>query len=239
MLPLQDVNPVYRRPYLTWTLIGINVLVFLYQNMLSQRELALFVLSNGVIPFHVTHGLNLDTALDIVRAMFIHGSWSHLFSNMLYLGIFGDNIEDRFGKAFFLLFYLTCGAAAAFAQALVDPQSTTPMIGASGAIAGVLGAYFVLFPGVRVRGLIFFGFFAQIAEIPALIVLGLWFVLQLFNGFLSLGVPFGVAFFAHIGGFVAGMALCLLFMALFPQPPARDRREWVYNRRRYYYDRWD
>ena len=237
MLPLQDVNPLYRRPYLTWALIGINVLVFLYQNTLPQRELASFILANGVIPFEVANSFSLDTALDIVRSMFIHGSWSHLFSNMLYLGIFGDNVEDRFGRLFFLLFYLLCGAAAAFTQVLVDPQSMTPMVGASGAIAGVLGAYVVLYPGVRVRGLIFFGFFARIAEVPALFVLGLWFVLQLFNGFLSLGVPFGIAFFAHVGGFVAGMALCVLFMMLFPQPPAGSRRQWVYDRH-HYGDRW-
>ncbi len=239
MLPLQDVNPVYRRPYLTWALVAVNVLVFLYQNTLTQRELTVFVLSNGVIPYQVTQSFNLDAALDIVRSMFIHGSWSHLIGNMVYLAIFGDNVEDRFGKLVFLPFYLVCGAAAAFTQALVDPQSQTPMVGASGAIAGVLGAYLVLYPGVRVRGLVFFGFFAQIAEVPALLVLGFWFVLQLFNGFLSLGVPFGVAFFAHIGGFLAGMALGFLFMILLPQPPARDRRQWVYDRRHYHrYDVW-
>jgi rhomboid family protein len=145
--------------------------------------------------------------------MFLHGGWLHLGGNMLYLWIFGDNIEDRLGHGRYLLFYLLCGGFATFAHALMNPASTIPSIGASGAIAGVLGAYLILFPRARVLTIIPIFIFFTIREIPALIVLGLWFVLQLFIGFASLGMPSdagGVAYFAHIGGFAAGIVLIAL-----------------------------
>jgi membrane associated rhomboid family serine protease len=235
MLPLQDINPTYRRPYLTWTLIAVNVLVFMYELTLDQRGLALLFANDAVVPYQFTNHFDLDAVLDILRSMFFHGGWSHLIGNMLYLYIFGDNVEDRFGKIVYALFYLVCGAAAAITQVLIDPQSLVPMVGASGAIAGVLGAYALLFPGVRVRGLVFLGYFSRVAEVPALLVLGFWFVLQLFSGLLSLGVETGVAVFAHIGGFVAGMALAGLFMKIIPQPPTATRRQWVHDR---HYQRW-
>jgi membrane associated rhomboid family serine protease len=152
-------------------------------------------------------------ALSVVTSMFLHGGWLHLIGNMLYLWIFGNNIEDRFGRLGFLIFYLAGGVAAVVAQVAVDPTSPIPLVGASGAIAATLGAYLVLFPRARVLALVFLGFFYQLLEIPAVIVLGFWFVLQLVDGIASLGLAGaegGVAFFAHIGGFVAGVAIGLL-----------------------------
>jgi membrane associated rhomboid family serine protease len=153
--------------------------------------------------------------------MFLHGGWLHLIGNMLYLWIFGNNIEDRFGRLGFLAFYLAGGVAAVVAQVTVDPTSPIPLVGASGAIAATLGAYLVLFPRARVLALVFLGFFYQLLEIPAVIVLGFWFVLQLIEGFGSLGASSalgGVAFFAHIGGFVAGAVVGWLVRVARPRP---------------------
>ena len=152
----------------------------------------------------------------VITSMFLHGGWIHLGGNMLYLWIFGNNVEDRFGRLGFLAFYLFGGVIAAGTQVAVDPGSSTPVLGASGAIAAVLGAYLVLYPGARVLSLVFLGFFYQLLQIPAVIVLGLWFVLQLVSGAMSLGVPSsggGVALFAHIGGFVAGALVALVVRA--------------------------
>jgi membrane associated rhomboid family serine protease len=157
---------------------------------------------------------------------------------MLYLWLFGDNIEDRLGRVIYPIFYFAGGFAAGFAQILIDPNSTIPLIGASGAIAGVLGGYLILYPGVKVRGIIPLGWFARWAEWPAWAVLGLWFVIQLFNGAVSIGVQSGamggVAFFAHIGGFVAGMIMIWIFMRVVPQPPLEERRDLLYERARRY-----
>jgi membrane associated rhomboid family serine protease len=240
MLPLYDLNPTRRVPYVTYILIGINVLVFFGQLMLSQRDLTQVFLTQSIVPASViTQPFSVDTILDFVRSMFFHGGWAHILGNMLYLWIFGDNIEDRFGKILYIVFYFACGVVAGIAQILIGPRSPIPLVGASGAIAGVLGAYLVLFPGVRVRGLIVLGYFSRLMEIPALYVLGFWFVVQLFSGVTSLGVDTqsgGVAFFAHIGGFAFGAALAWIFVRLTPQPPPVDRREWVYrrNQRRLY-----
>ena len=148
-------------------------------------------------------------------SMFLHAGWLHLLGNMLYLWIFGNNVEDRMGRVLFLTFYLAGGIAAVAAQTLIDPASTEPMIGASGAIAAILGAYLVLFPGARIQSLVFLGFFYQLIAVPAAIVLGFWFVLQVIDGLVSLGaaadVESNIAFFAHIGGFVAGMVIALPF----------------------------
>jgi membrane associated rhomboid family serine protease len=234
MLPLSDINPTRRTPYVTWILIAINVLVFIWELTFSERELTLIFLDQSIVPFLVTRdGPTLETLLDFVRSMFFHGGWAHLLGNMLYLGVFGDNVEDRLGKVLYVVFYFACGFAAGLAQVLISPESRIPLVGASGAIAGVLGSYAVMFPGVRVRGLIFLGFFAQIAEFPALLVLGFWFVIQLFNGLVSLGATAalgGVAFFAHIGGFVLGALLTLGFISIMPQPPPIERREMLYRR---------
>lgn len=147
----------------------------------------------------------------VITAMFLHGGIMHLVGNMLYLWIFGDNVEDAMGRGPFLLFYLLCGAAAAAAQIAIDPSSTVPMIGASGAIAGVLAAYFVLFPQSRVLTLIPIFFFLRLVSVPAVFLLGFWFILQVVNGAGSLGATGGVAWFAHIGGFVAGAILVIVF----------------------------
>ncbi|NPV68739.1 MAG: rhomboid family intramembrane serine protease [Anaerolineae bacterium] len=234
MLPLRDLNPTQRIPIANFTLIAINILVyFLFQAGLSMRESYALAMDWAVVPVTITRaGITPESLLDIVRAMFMHGSIAHLAGNMLYLWIFGDNLEDRMGIPLYLLFYFACGFAATFAQIAIDPASDIPMLGASGAIAGVLGGYLVLFPRVRVRGLIFFGYFARMADLSALWVLGFWFVLQLLEGFASLGslMGGGVAFFAHIGGFVAGVVLMWLFMLAVPQPPHHERHELLYQR---------
>jgi membrane associated rhomboid family serine protease len=166
--------------------------------------------------------------------MFMHGGFEHIIGNMLYLYLFGDNLEDRMGVLLYAGLYLVSGFVAVIAQVLISPGSTVPMIGASGAIAGVLGGYLIMFPNVRVRGIIPLGRIGSIQEMPAIFVLGFWFVLQLFNGLASLGVPTasegGTAFFAHIGGFVAGLVLTWLFMRMVPQPPSSERNQMLYQR---------
>ncbi|PJF40319.1 MAG: rhomboid family intramembrane serine protease [Chloroflexi bacterium] len=224
MIPLSDVNPTRRTPYITYLLIGINVVVFFWQQTMEPEELFRTFLQNSVVPILVSNNLfSVETALDITRSMFFHGGWTHLGGNMLYLYIFGDNIEDRWGHFPFLIFYFMSGFGASLLQVAVDPDSRIPLIGASGAIAGVLGGYLVLFPTARIRSIVFFGYFIRFIELPALIVLGFWFVLQFFNGVASLGVSAefsgGVAFFAHIGGFVVGLLLTLLLL-----PALRSRR---------------
>jgi len=235
MLPLKDLNPTRRIPAITYGLIVVNVLVFLWEQTLSVTELQDQFLNLSVVPANVlADPFALDTFLDFVRSMFFHGGWAHLLGNMLYLWLFGDNLEDRMGFVLYPVFYFLGGFAASLAQIAIDPNSTIPLIGASGAIAGVLGGYLIMFPGVRVRGIIPLGWFARGAEWPAWAVLGLWFVLQLLNAALSLGVETGVAFFAHIGGFVAGLVLTWIFMRLVPQPPREQRREVLYDRARRY-----
>jgi membrane associated rhomboid family serine protease len=167
----------------------------------------------GVVPFEVTHNFGPAVALSFLTSLFLHGGFMHIAGNMLYLWIFGNNVEDSMGRGRFLVFYLLTGVIASAAQVLASPSSPVPTIGASGAIAGVLGAYIVLFPNARVQTLIFLGYFARMAHLPALLVLGFWFVLQLFNGLMAFGVAQvgGVAWFAHVGGFVAGLLLVRLF----------------------------
>ena len=218
MFPISDDNPRHLTPYVSWTIIGLNIVVFLWQFSLGVEGGERAVYALGFIPARFFGAAELSPELDalspsmtILSSMFMHGGWLHLGSNMLYLWIFGDNIEDSMGHARFLIFYLLCGAAAAMGQGLVDPNSTIPMIGASGAISGVLGAYILLHPGATVRVLIFLGFFATIAHVPALIVLGIWFIGQLVSASMTpLGEP-GIAFAAHIGGFVGGLALVSFF----------------------------
>jgi membrane associated rhomboid family serine protease len=218
MFPISDDNPRHLTPYVCWTLIGINIAVFLWQVSLGTAggERAVYML--GFIPARFFGAAELAPELDalspsltILSSMFMHGGWLHLGSNMLYLWIFGDNIEDSMGHGRFLVFYLLCGAAAAMAQGLIDPASTIPMIGASGAISGVLGGYILLHPGATIRVLIFLGFFVTVAHVPALLVLGIWFALQLFSGFATPTEGGGVAFWAHVGGFVAGFVLVSFF----------------------------
>ena len=235
MLPIQDINPTRRFPIVNYILIAINVIVFLTQLSMSEQQLNQVYLTQSVVPVLASRApFAVETLLDIVRIMFFHAGWAHLLGNMLYLWIFGDNVEDRLGRVLYLAFYLFCGFAASYAQVLIDPKSQIPLVGASGAIAGVLGGYLVLYPGVQVRALILLGYFSRLTEISALYVLGFWFVLQLFNGVTSLGpdtAEGGVAFFAHVGGFVVGVILLFVFKLIFPQPPADDMRNMLYERR--------
>lgn len=225
MIPLRDINPTRRFPIITVLLIAANTAIFLYESSLNPRALNQLILSAGMIPYQVAHRFGPDAAFDILTAMFLHGGWMHLLSNMLYLWIFGNNVEDRMGPVRFTLFYLLCGVLASLAQVLASPNSSIPTIGASGAIAGVLGAYLVLYPNARVLSLVFMFYFIRLVEVPAIIVLGLWFVLQFFNGLATLGVPGmgGVAYFAHIGGFVSGLVLVHLFLVGQPPGPPRQR----------------
>jgi len=215
MLPLTDHNPRRTFPIITILIIVANVLAFLWEMSLGP-ELQNTILQVAFIPrrFWIP-GYLLPNIATIFISMFLHGGFLHIGGNMLYLWIFGDNIEDRLGHVRYTIFYFLCGLLAALAHAFANPSSTMPAIGASGAIAGVLGAYLVLFPRAKVTTLIPIFFFIIIREIPAVIILGLWFVLQLFSGVGSLGVAAGqeaggVAYFAHIGGFVAGMILIVL-----------------------------
>ena len=199
MFPISDVIPSRTTPYVTIGLIALNTLAFLYELRLSDAELDRLARTAGVVPAAFAAG-------DVLTSMFLHGGWLHFLGNMVYLWIFGDNVEDRFGHGRFLLFYLACGAAAAVTQAVMNPGSTVPMIGASGAIAGVMGAYFVLFPQSRVLAAVFIIFIIDVIEIPAIFFLGVWFLMQLFSGVGSVvdAADGGIAFFAHIGGFAAG-----------------------------------
>jgi membrane associated rhomboid family serine protease len=226
VIPLSD-DPVRRGvPVVTILLIMINVLVFLYEMSLGSR-LDGFVQAFGAVPREITTGRDLppmaplgNVYLTLITSMFLHGGWLHLGGNMLYLWVFGDNVEDTFGSFGYLLFYLVCGLAATVLQIAMSPGSDLPSIGASGAIAGVLGAYIVMFPTAQVRTLLILGFFILIPRIPALFLIGAWFLLQLLSGLGQLGIAEetgGVAFWAHVGGFVAGLLLALFLRPRTPQ----------------------
>jgi membrane associated rhomboid family serine protease len=215
MIPLKDDNPTRSVPVVTIALVVVNVAIFVWELLLPPTVRDDVILKMAVIPAEITHlaPFTVDQALyngmTLFTSMFLHGSVLHLIGNMLYLWIFGNDIEDIMGHGRYLLFYALCGLAGSLSQIAVGPDSSVPMIGASGAIAGVLGAYLVLFPTARVLTLIFIVFFIRIVKIPALIVLGFWLLIQLLNA--GQVVPGGVAWFAHIGGFVAGLALIVPF----------------------------
>ena len=214
LLPLKDDNPTSSFPFVTIGLILANGLVFYHQITLDLAESQRFISQWGAIPYQITNGAVLHDApliplpLTLFSSMFLHGGFLHLFGNMLYLWIFGNNVEDTLGHFRFFLFYLVCGLFAAAVQIFSDPEATVPMIGASGAIAGILGAYLLLFPGARILTLFFIIIFVKLIRIPAIIILGFWFIIQLL-GAGSTGT--NVAFFAHIGGFVSGLILVKLF----------------------------
>jgi membrane associated rhomboid family serine protease len=216
MIPLRDVIPSRTTPFVTTTLIVVNVLVFLYEQSMGQRALEQFVFTYGFVPGAFSWAA-------ILTSMFMHGGWMHLIGNMLSLWIFGDNVEDRLGHLRYVGFYLACGVLAALAHAVSDPSSMIPTVGASGAIAGVMGAYFVLYPHSRVLTLIFLFVFVQVVEIPAVVFLGFWFVMQLVSGVgSSLATATGqaaggIAFWAHVAGFAAGAGLVKVLAR--PQPP--------------------
>ncbi len=236
MIPLRDDNPRRTFPIVTYVLVAVNILAFLWELSLGRNlQTALFNIAFIPARYWLPGNWVFDL-LTILTSMFLHGGLMHIGSNMLYLWIFGDNVEDRLGHGRYLLFYLLCGFAATLAHAVFSPASRVPAIGASGAIAGVLGAYLILWPHARVMTLIPIFFFITVRELPAIILLGLWFVLQLFSGVGSLGVvdaqdTGGVAWFAHIGGFVAGMLLIGLFGG-FRRPRRREPPlPWWYERR--------
>jgi membrane associated rhomboid family serine protease len=214
VIPLRDDNPTRRFPWLTVLLIVANAGVFAYELTLGPTGLEAFWTRWALVPARfVADPFSPAQLVTIFTAMFLHAGWVHVLGNMLYLWIFGNNIEDRFGPVGFALFYATCGVVAALAQVLAAPQAALPTLGASGAVAGVLGAYILLYPGAAVLTIIPVFFFIEVARVPAYLVIGFWFVLQLGSGLASLGAATantgGVAYFAHIGGFVAGLLLAL------------------------------
>jgi membrane associated rhomboid family serine protease len=229
VIPLRDENPSGTPPIVTIAFIVLCVLVFLWQLSFGADGGNRIVYALGVVPAVLLGQGQLPADLSLVApwmtiftSMFMHGGWMHLIGNMLYLWIFGDNVEDSMGHGRFVAFYLLCGAAAVFAQALPDPSSTVPMVGASGAISGVLGAYLLLYPHARVLVVIPFGFYLHSMRIPAGLVLVLWFGLQLLSNTMAQAGQGGVAFRAHIGGFVAGMIL----IPIFKQRRVRLRLPW-------------
>jgi membrane associated rhomboid family serine protease len=225
MLPLRDDQPRYSTPYITYFLIALNLLIFFFEWTLDAKTLNSLIFQFGIVPVRFTAFLSgspkyspVEVALPFLTSMFLHGGWMHVIGNMWFLHIFGDNIEDYLGHFKYLVFYLLCGVIAMITQVVSDPHSRIPALGASGAIAGVLGAYFLLYPRARVLT----WFFVFVIYVPAWLILGYWFVLQFLSGTAtsltyegrSMG---GVAFWAHVGGFVAGFVLIKLF-------PARARR---------------
>jgi membrane associated rhomboid family serine protease len=229
VFPLKDDNPSESAPIVTVALIVLNALFFVYQISLEAggadgaRAGQAFIEEFGLVPCRLTGACRVgpelpSPVLTIFTSMFMHGGLFHIGGNMLYLWIFGNNVEDTLGHGRYLLFYLLSGVAAALAQTAVGPSSMVPMVGASGAVSGVLGAYLLLFPHARVTTLIILGFFFRLVQIPAMVVLGFWIVLQLLNGLGSFGSSGGVAFFAHIGGFLVGMGLLYVL-----KPRARSR----------------
>lgn len=228
MLPISDDNRGRRsQPYVIWALIVINVLVFIYESLLDERDLAALFDQWAVIPAEISSG---NLVYTLVTCAFLHGSWLHLGGNMLFLWIFGDNVEDVMGHTRFLVFYVLVAVIASGVQVAISPESTVPLVGASGAIAGVLAAYIVMFPRGRIHTIVFLGIFFTAIMLPAWMMIGYWIVIQVISGVGTLGVENatgGVAFFAHIGGFFAGLALVWLFRD-------RERLERQHRRRRTY-----
>jgi membrane associated rhomboid family serine protease len=220
MFPLRDTQPSYSKPVVTVLLIVVNLLVFLFEFSLDPYTRNAFIFTYGLVPDHFALS-------SVFTSMFLHAGWFHVLGNMWFLWIFGDNIEDILGHGKFLLFYLLCGVAAAMAQFFFDPFSRVPMVGASGAIAGVMGAYMVKFPRSRIVTFVFVFVFFTTVDIPAWAMLIYWFVLQLVGGFDSITASMysrggGTAFLAHVGGFVAGIALVYLLGARRPYYRRRD-----------------
>ena len=222
MIPLKDDNPTRTFPLITITIIALNILVYLYQLSMSAEELTTFLFEYGAIPDRLTHPFfqnsfspkTIPSVLTIFTAMFLHGGLIHLLGNMLYLWIFGKNVEDFLGHLKFIIFYLISGFFAALIHTFSDINSAIPMIGASGAIAGILGAYFILFPRANVSTLFIFIVFIKIIKVPAVLILGLWFLVQLLNAGSEGG---SVAWYAHVGGFLTGVFLIRTFRPVRPK----------------------
>jgi membrane associated rhomboid family serine protease len=211
MIPLRDENPTHSVPVINYMLIFFNIIVFVFQTFLVSNN-EKFVYQFALIPADLMASFSTASVFNIFTSMFMHAGLAHIGGNMLYLWIFGDNVEDRLGKGKYFLFYLIGGFVASLTHIITNPSSTIPTVGASGAIAAVLGAYLVLYPSQKVLTLIPLGFWLRMTMLPASIVLGVWFVFQFFQGVLSLGGPDigGVAFWAHIGGFISGVLMALL-----------------------------
>lgn len=213
MIPLRDTARSRSVPLVNWALVGINLLVFLFEASLGPRQLAGFTRAFGLVPARLLANPVPGQLLTLITSTFVHGGWWHLIGNLWVLIIFGDNVEDRMGHFRYLLFYLICGVASGAAHLAIGPLSPVPTVGASGAISGVMGAYVLLFPQARVLTFIPWFFMPWLVEIRALLFIGIWFVSQLFNGLFSLGSAGaigtygGVAWWAHVGGFVAGLLL--------------------------------
>ena len=229
MFPIGDTIPRRHPAIATWTLIFINGVIFLFELMMPQPELDQFFRLFGMVPARFTHpgwafwaGFPIDDCWPVLSSMFLHGGWLHIIGNMWALWIFGDNVEDRMGPVRFIIFYLICGVAAGIVHCLVNPDSTVPTVGASGAIAGVMGAYFYLFPRARVIVLLPVFFLPLFFELPAVFYLGFWMLIQIFSGASSLTGPRDVgsiAWWAHVGGFTTGLALQFLFVRRRPVAP--------------------
>jgi membrane associated rhomboid family serine protease len=261
MIPLRDDNPSYRFPLVTLLLIAVNSIVFVFSILGGDSHYVKIIYTYGMIPASLLHGQivtslpdellklgvpNVDIhpvapILTLFTMMFLHGGWAHLIGNMWFLWLFGDNVEDRMGHFRFLIFYLLTGLIASLAHAFVANGSIEPAIGASGAISGVIGAYIILFPSSNILTLWFFFFIPQVVNIPAMVYLGFWFIIQVWSGFAGLGGTngAGVAFFAHIGGFLAGVILFGLFTRRqLVQIPRENGRWSKYDKNSGYHDVW-
>ncbi len=246
MIPIKDENPASRPALVTWALIVLNIAVFIYMLTLKAADLNIFIYRNSVIPWEVLNARQLSPGtlgqllgmagnlpsknvwFSMVTCMFLHSGWMHLIFNLLFLFIFGNNVEDAMGHLPFLLFYIVCGLAASLLQCAVEPNSIRPVIGASGAIAGVMGAYLVLYPRARVLTLVFI----FIVYVPAWVFIGIWIILQLISAGESLSdMTTGVAWFAHIGGVTSGIIVSLIFY-----PLLRRRSSWRGATSEYYFD---
>ncbi|MDO8614152.1 MAG: rhomboid family intramembrane serine protease [Dehalococcoidia bacterium] len=240
MIPVSDSPRARSLPFVNVALIAACVAVFIYELTLSEIDINRFFFDYGVIPRQLSgwadHPSGLDEPSTVITSAFIHGGWLHLIGNMLYLWVFGDNVEDALGHIPYLLFYLIAAAAAAALQVAVDSHSGVPMVGASGAIAGVLGAYLVLYPSARVGVLIPWLWFFGVFRVPAVALIVFWFVLQLFSGLAAIGAATGasegIAVWAHVGGFLAGFLIVLALRPLIPRrsPSARGRRSAIGGR---------
>lgn len=234
MIPIRDLNPARNTPWVTWTLLLLCGLVFAWQTVLPAGADRDFIYAFGLVPRRLLFSQDPAAILTLFTSMFMHGGVMHVLGNLWFLRMFGDNVEDNMGPVRYALFYLLCGLAAAGAQVAMSPTSVVPMVGASGAIAGVLAAYLVLYPHARVVALVPIFIFIQFMEIPAFVFIALWFGMQFFSGLGSLGgTGAGVAYWAHIGGFVAGLALVFVFRT--PKPPplrvAYERPQMPWRRR--------
>ncbi len=236
-LPLFDDNPPSRRPLITWMIMMVCILVFLYQTGLENESERIFIYSYGAIPVLILGTeirpdffAALPSEATVITSVFMHGGWLHLGGNMLYLWIFGDNVEDAMGAVKFTIFYLLCGIAATLSHIVIDPSSITPLVGASGAIAGILASYLMLFPHAKVRTLVFIIVFVRWVSLPAIAVLMGWLLIQFLSAPTSLnGNAGGVAYFAHLGGFAAGFILTPFFkrrgMVIFPPRQGAENRK--------------